>query len=648
MCGIVAFHSTAGPVAPAALDRATDALAYRGPDGRGTWVSPDGRTGLGHTRLSLIDPLADQPMASADSDLRLIVNGEFYDYEAIRRELLERGHHLRTRSDSEIALHLYEEQGVDCLASLRGEFAFVIWDEARRTLFAARDRFGIKPLFYAQVGPVLYLASEVKALLAAGVPAAWDDEAVYDALHLCFDARRTLHSEIRQLPPAHVLIATDRGVRIERYWDVPYPTAGERAANGTDAEHVERVGELLDAAVRLRLQSDGPVGCLLSGGVDSSMVLAMAARHVNRPIAAFTIGFNQAAYDETEAARLTAEHVGAAFHVLPVSDQDLADGFGEAVRHGEMLQLNAHGTARFLLSREIRRSGYKAVMAGEGGDELFMGYAFLQAALNRGGSQARGLRALQLAMRLLRPPTAAQRRLALTSPWLARLVQAMGFQGPSLDSLGDRLALLQSVLAPDFVAARAGHDPFRAAYESLDQRASLRRWEPAKALLYVWLRTIFASYHMAADRLDMAHAVEVRLPYLDHVLFEYVARIPVDRLTKTGQNKWLLRAVAGPYLPDTVRARVKQPFLAPPAAATPGNPLHVFVQDTLRSSSLGFVDRRKVVELLDSLPGRAPSELPALEGLLMALCSLTILGEQTFGDPTATVVPAQAGLAATA
>src|SRR5512134_2579722 len=173
MCGIVALYSATGSLPSGALGRATDALAHRGPDGRGEWQADSGRTALGHTRLSLIDPLADQPLVSEDGRLRLVVNGEFYDYETIQRDLRERGHALQTRSDSEIALHLYEDEGVGCLRTLRGEFAFVIWDEGRQELFAARDRFGIKPLFYAQVGPVLYLASEIKALIAAGVPAAW-------------------------------------------------------------------------------------------------------------------------------------------------------------------------------------------------------------------------------------------------------------------------------------------------------------------------------------------------------------------------------------------------------------------------------------------------------------------------------------------
>jgi asparagine synthase (glutamine-hydrolysing) len=660
MCGIVAMLSLDGPLPPGQARRATDALAHRGPDGRGLWASADGRVALGHTRLSMVDPLADQPLASEESDLHLVVNGEFYDFERIQRELRGRGHRLRTRSDSEIALHLYQEQGTGCLRDLRGEFSFALWDEPRGTLFAARDRFGIKPLFYAQLGPVLYVASEVKALLAAGVPAAWDEEAAHDALHLAFDASRSLFRGIRQLPPAHLLVAGPAGVRLERYWDIPYPTQAEAAAStaalerrGAVEEAIEHTRSLLDEAVALRLRADVPVGCLLSGGVDSSAVLGIAARHTSRPVAAFTIGFNQAAYDERDVARATTASAGGAFHLLPLGDRELADAFPDAVRAGEMLQFNAHGTARFLLSREISRAGYKTVLAGEGGDELFAGYAFLRASMPAlaGGDGASGALVgsasgsfagaigsltgrlpapLAFGLRLLRPPTAAQRELATVSPWLARVARGLGLRGPAVDTLVTRLSVARGVLAPEFVGRFREHDPYRDLYRSLDARGSLRAWEPARAMLYLWLRTLFASYHLAADRLDMAHAVEVRMPFLDHVLWEHVCRYPVSLLAKDGQNKYLLREAVRPSIPDAVYQRTKQPFLAPPAAATPGNPLHDFAQDTLRGSSLAFVDRAAVVRLLDGLPSRRPSELQALEALLMALVSLTILDRAYF------------------
>src|SRR5437660_922543 len=220
MCGIVAMFSEHGSVTAESLQRATRSLHHRGPDGQRYWIAPDCRVGLGHARLSIIDlTTGDQPIANEDERIRIIVNGEFYGYESIQRELEKAGHRLRTRSDSEIALHLYEDLGAQCLHRLRGEFAFVLWDERNRTMFAARDRFGIKPLFYAFHGETLYLASEVKALFAAGVPARWDAESVSHSVEYSGHQVRTLFDGVFQVPPGHYLVATEKHLHLIQYWD---------------------------------------------------------------------------------------------------------------------------------------------------------------------------------------------------------------------------------------------------------------------------------------------------------------------------------------------------------------------------------------------------------------------------------------------
>ncbi len=248
MCGLTAILSRGGAWSPAALERATNTLSHRGPDGSGTWVGPGGRVGLGHTRLSVIGlENGAQPIASEDGRLYLAANGEFYGFESIRRDLENRGHVFATGTDSEIALHLYEEQGRGCVESLRGEFAFVLWDENLQTLWAVRDRFGIKPLYYAESGGVLYLASEVKALLAAGVPAAWDEETVSQQMFACFDAERTLFEGVRQVPPGHGLVAGDGNLNLERYWDVVYP--GKSPGNSLGFKQLRRSSSSLSGGV---------------------------------------------------------------------------------------------------------------------------------------------------------------------------------------------------------------------------------------------------------------------------------------------------------------------------------------------------------------------------------------------------------------
>src|SRR5664279_704897 len=274
MCGIVGFFSRKRPVSQEVLQRATRSLYHRGPDGQRHWVSEDERAGLGHARLSIIDLSGgEQPIASEDGRTRIVVNGEFYGYEAIQRELENAGHRLRTRSDSEIVLHLYEDLGTQCLHRLRGEFAFVLWDETHRTIFAARDRFGIKPLFHAFHEDTLYLASEVKALFAAGVPARWDAESVYHSIELGGHQMRTLYDGVFQVPPGHYLIATDKNIQIHQYWDFDYPKANGHTGQRSDGDYAEEFREALEESVRVRLRADVPVGCYLSGGLDSCAVL---------------------------------------------------------------------------------------------------------------------------------------------------------------------------------------------------------------------------------------------------------------------------------------------------------------------------------------------------------------------------------------
>ena len=232
MCGITAFFSSSKRGSAETLKRATKSIHHRGPDSQAVWLSSNHRVGLGHARLSIIDlATGDQPIANEDQRIHIVVNGEFYDFEPQRRELEHRGHQFRTRSDSEIALHLYEEFGTHCVQQLRGEFAFVLWDEANQTLFAARDRFGIKPLYYAVHDGTLHLASEVKALFAAGVPARWDHEYFYQHATGPSMSDRTLFEGVHQLPPGHYLMATSGGIRIVRYWELSYPAAAELAVN---------------------------------------------------------------------------------------------------------------------------------------------------------------------------------------------------------------------------------------------------------------------------------------------------------------------------------------------------------------------------------------------------------------------------------
>jgi asparagine synthase (glutamine-hydrolysing) len=626
MCGLVGILSTGRPVELRTLEGATAALRHRGPDGERTWICSSGSVGLGHTRLAIMDPEGGhQPLASEDGRVHAVVNGELYGFETIRSELERRGHRFATHSDSEIAVHLYEELGMRFVDRLRGQFALVLWDERTRTLVAARDRFGIKPLFYAETLQGLFLASEAKALFAAGIEARWAPDAVYRALHACPDVGASLFAGIRQLPPGCMLVSTSGATRTVRYWDLPAP---RHDGNPVPDDVVDRVREGVADAVRLRMRADVPVGCYLSGGLDSSAVLGMGSAIGTTPMTAFTVGFDDGAYDERRGAAEAAEFNRARHEIVSVDERTLADHFPDAVRHAETVQYNGHAPARFLLSRAVRAMGLSCVLAGEGADELFYGYEFTRAAAR--ATPTSRLAALRIALRLLRSPRRRVPGLHAASPWLARMVTVLDATPALVDRLDGGLSGLRSALNPDFLHAFAGVDVYRDFYRSCDATASVSSWPPARRLTYLWFRSLFAGYHLAADRLDMAHGVEVRFPFLDHELFELTQQIPLDALAGSTREKDLLRTAVADFVPEGTRDRPKKPFWAPPDGARERSPLSELVNDLLRSSradSVPMLDRPGLRALLDSVPGAPPGAHRALDSLLLSLASLVLLQE---------------------
>ena len=381
MCGIVASVSAGGRVSSDALLRATQRLRHRGPDAQHVWVADHGRAGLGHARLSIIDlTTGDQPIASEDESLRIVANGEFYDFEAIRTELESQGHRFRTRSDSEIALHLYEDAGARCVHRLRGEFAFAIWDERDGLLFAGRDRFGIKPLYYALQDGACHVASEIKALPELGVALRWNREALFDmhrgvAMH---PPAVTAFAGVHQVPPGHYLITDGENARVFPYWDWDYPTADRTGFDRNPHDWVDELRGTLVEAVRFRLRADVPVACYLSGGLDSCAVLGLASRLSSRPLRAYTLSFDLADYDERALAEEQAKLSGAEFFPIDIRAEHMADHISDAVYHAERPIVNAHVVAKYLLSRAVRDSGVKVVLTGEGSDEVFAGYPFFR------------------------------------------------------------------------------------------------------------------------------------------------------------------------------------------------------------------------------------------------------------------------------
>jgi asparagine synthase (glutamine-hydrolysing) len=636
MCGIVAGVSRQRSIAPERIARATDRLRHRGPDAQHVWVAADRRAGLGHARLSIIDlETGDQPIPNEDSQLRIVANGEFYDFERIRGELAARGHVFRTKSDSEIALHLYEDLGPRALHSLRGEFAFAIWDERDGHLFAARDRFGIKPLYYAVHDGACYLASEVKALARLGVPLRWDWDALYDIHFVSHPPDRTLFAGIYQLPPGCYLLTDGEQVRVIPYWDWNYPVADETHANGNSREWVERLEHTFEEAVRLRLRADVPVACYLSGGIDSCAVLGFAARLSSRPLRAFTLSFEHRDYDEAAIAREQAGLSGAEFCQIDVRPDDLAERFADAIYHAERPFANAHAIAKYLLSRAVRDAGIKVVLTGEGSDEIFAGYPHFRRDLVLSGSNGMDPADKQ---RMLAELEAGNRASAGTllpqgATTLDSVQRVLGYVPSSLEAWAQIGAGLLRVVDADFSAMFSKRDTFRVMLGCLDVERQLAGRHPVNQSLYIWGKTMLPNYILSnlGDRMEMAHSVEGRLPFLDHHVAEQAARMPVSLKIKGMTEKYVLREAAREVLTATVYARQKHPFMTPPATIQQDGALYTFLQDTLRSSALdgpGIYDRAKILPLLDEIPSMDAAGRGRADALLMWMTSLCLLQTQ--------------------
>jgi asparagine synthase (glutamine-hydrolysing) len=637
MCGIAAVLSRHAPINPETIRAAMASLQHRGPDGRRHWIASDGRVALGHTRLSIIDlTTGDQPISNEDGTIHIVVNGEFYDFERIRAELQGRGHGFRTKSDSEIALHLYEDYGPECLHHLRGEYAFVIWDGRNHRLVAGRDRFGVKPLFYAEHDGALYLASEAKALFAMGVPAAWSHDAVY-AGGFVVPGERTLFRGVHAVPPGHYLRATRESHRAHQYWDVDYPRDDVPVPARTDREYVDGFRAVLEEAVKTRLRADVPVGCYLSGGIDSCAVLGLASLHHDGPVRAYTLTFDGVQYDESVIAEEMARHAGATYQPIPMKQADLAANFRAAVIKSEIPFINGHTVAKFMLSRAVRESGYKVVLTGEGSDEILAGYPHFRRDMllhhTTGQDPAETSRLLarlvednQVSRGLLLPEGDADTGAVCRT--------LLGFVPSWLEAMTGTGARMRALMKDDFLEPLRRTDIIGTLLSSLDVKRRLEGRNAVHSALYLWAKTALPHYILSnlGDRMEMAHSVEGRVPFMDHHVAEYLHDVPVSLKIRGMTEKYILREAVKDVITKTVYERQKHPFLSPPAMLHPEEPLHALMQDTLRGSATAdvpFLDQKKVVAALDGVgsPGSDFGHRVVMDQVLTLALSFVFMHE---------------------
>jgi asparagine synthase (glutamine-hydrolysing) len=587
MCGIAGFVLSRAPADLPTITTMCDRIRHRGPDDEGFHI--DGSCAIGMRRLSIIDlQTGHQPIANEDGSIWVVFNGEIYNYESLRQRLRTQGHRFATASDTETLVHLYEQEGAAGLERLRGMFAFAIWDSRKRRLFMARDRFGKKPLYYTRLpGGDFYFASELKALKIPQIPLAIDR----DALKLYFQFNyipdpHTAFLGIRRLPAGSWLTYDmDGTLKQDRYWRLPPPAT---EPGGVSEHHLsDRVRSTFDEAVRIRMIADVPLGAFLSGGLDSSSVVASMALQSDEPVKTFSIGFEEAEFNELAYAGLVARKYRTDHHELIVRPDSVAL-VQQLVRHFDEPFADSSAIPTFIVS-QLAAAHVKVVLTGDGGDELFGGYTSFQ-----------DVQRQRIFDRLPQPIRYLMSAIADVLPYSTRgknylrIISRPSALDRYFESNYNPYFLRQRLLQPDWMLPPTS--------EALLDDYLLPRGTDvlSQAMYFEATANLTGDMLVKVDRMSMAHSLEVRCPLLDHELAELAASIPMSLKIRDGQGKFILRRALGDRLPPELLSRRKMGFGVPLAAWFRG-PLQPMLMDTLRSPRFferGIVSSEFVHQLL--------------------------------------------------
>jgi len=615
MCGIAGIYNSIPGPSPdqRALSAMITALQHRGPDGYGYFTDPD--CGLAHARLSIIDIAGgQQPIHNEDRSIQVVFNGEIFNYLELRAQLEPLGHRFYTRSDTEVIVHSYEQYGLDFVHHLNGQFAIALWDQKRRRLVLARDRVGMRPLFYTRVGGQLLFASEVKALFTQPQVARRLNLSALGDLMTYWSpfAPDTVFEGIQCLPPGHVLSLEQGQERLSRYWDWEFPVATPRLERAID-EYTRELRELLVDSVRMQLRADVPVGAYLSGGLDSSSIAALVRGYTQAPLRTFSVAFEDDEFDESGYQRQMAEHLGCEHTSVMCRTSDIADAFARVIWHAESPVLRTAPAPLMLLAGQVRAEGFKVVLTGEGADEVLGGYdLFKEAKIRRFWARQPQSRARPKLLQRLYPylrhsPSAAT---AMTERFYGQGLdrpQALGFAHLPRWATTHRSWQFFSAQARaelgsrDLDAHASKHFP-----EDLGRRMAMGRDQ------YVEAHTLMSGYLLSSqgDRMAMANSIEARFPFLDHRVIEFANRLPPQLKIRGLNEKYLLKRAMRDLLPPAITQRTKQPYRAPDSRCffTRGVPVE-YVDELLGTDRLrdsGYFEPAAVRRLVEKCrTGRA-------------------------------------------
>jgi asparagine synthase (glutamine-hydrolysing) len=593
MCGIAGVVQFRSDANPEALRRMCAAIVHRGPDDDGIYVQ--GGVGLGMRRLSIIDlATGHQPISNEDGTVWIVFNGEIYNHLAVREQLLARGHRYTTNSDTETIVHAYEEYGRDCVHHLRGMFAFAIWDTRLRRLFIARDRLGIKPLYYRITPENFLFGSEVKAILAyPGTHPEFHRAGLPEYLAFGYlSGEETFYAGINKLMPGHTLELDEDGtLRIQSYWDLPRDK--DKGEDDTDEDkpesyYVHSYRELLEEAVASHLMSDVPLGVFLSGGIDSSVVAALMTKIRRAPVETFSVGYAEETYSELSYARLVARHLNSVHHEVRLGRQEFFDLLPKLIWHEDEPIVWPSSVALYCVAR-LARERVKVVLTGEGSDETLAGYSRYAFTLNN--------ISLNRVYKNMFPGAIRRgiQRLIATSPWMHATVRrklSHTFLAHDVDSWSsfyfdnfftafnqnDQHSLLSDNLAREFSDG--------AAYKNVLEYWEHSSGELVHRLLYTDIKTYLVELLMKQDNMSMAASIESRVPFLDHVLVEFASRIPQRYLIKGLAGKRILKKGVEDLLPHSILYRPKLGFPTPWSSWLAGPQLDIIQKMLLEPRSL--------------------------------------------------------------
>ena len=606
MCGIagkVAVSSSAAAVDAEIVHRMMSLIVHRGPDDDGIYI--DRQAVLGHRRLSIIDlNTGKQPISNEDGTVWVVYNGEIYNFPELRKQLLARGHVLKTHTDTEVIVHLYEDYGEQCVNHLRGMFAFALWDARKKKLLLARDRVGIKPLYYVQTRDSLLFASEIKAFRAdPSVQLELDRQAIDTFLTFLYvPGNETLFQNVRKLDPGHHLVMEDGKVKVSRYWDLKF-TAPE--SNGHFRDSVEALQEMLKQTVRDHMISDVPVGVLLSGGVDSTALLSFAVHETQKKVSSFTIGFEEQNFaDERPYARLAAETFGTEHHEMTITAQDFLDFLPKYVWHMEEPVCEPPAVALYYVTK-MASAHVKVLLSGEGGDEAFAGYqnyrnmlwlerlrvvgqpwTGLAAGVFSGLGQVNGFNRLQKYSGMLKLP--------LQDYYYGRTA------GPSSFFNQNKAALYSTAFAQSVTTA-SSPQRIRELFSQVADQPALNQ------MLYVDTKTWLPDDLLVkADKISMANSLEVRVPLLDHKVLEFAAGLPINYKVRGFTTKYILKEAFTGRIPQLILDRKKTGFPVP-VESWISHDLKDFVREVLLDSKTlerGYFQKKFIEDLIADGPQR--------------------------------------------